>query len=78
MITSLTILFTNSSNQAFTHSIAPKTALVKITNDLLMAADAGLLTILILLDLSAAFDSISHTILIDRLASLVIFDTPLD
>lgn len=47
-----------------------ETALVKITNDLLMAADSGLLTILILLDLSAAFDTISHTILINRLASL--------
>ena len=43
-----------------------------------MSADAGLLTILILLDLSAAFNSISQTILIDRLASLGISDTPLD
>uniref|UniRef100_A0A8C2I105 Reverse transcriptase domain-containing protein n=1 Tax=Cyprinus carpio TaxID=7962 RepID=A0A8C2I105_CYPCA len=42
-----------------------------------MAADSGLLTILILLDLSAAFDTISHTILIDRLASLGLSDTPL-
>ena len=58
------------------HSTEP--ALVKITNDLLMAADAGQLTILILLDLSAAFDSISQTILIDPLVSLGISDTPLD
>ena len=54
-----------------------ETALVKITNDLLMAADSGHLTILILLDLSAAFDTISHNILLDRLASIGITDTPL-
>lgn len=42
-----------------------------------MAVDSGLLTILILLDLSAAFDTISHTILIDRVASLGLSDTPL-
>uniref|UniRef100_A0A4W5LJH8 Reverse transcriptase domain-containing protein n=1 Tax=Hucho hucho TaxID=62062 RepID=A0A4W5LJH8_9TELE len=53
-----------------------KTALIKITNDLLMAADSGLLTIL--LDLSAAFDTISHTVLLNRLSSIGISHTPLD
>lgn len=47
-----------------------ETALVKITNNLLCAADTGLLSILILLDLSAAFDTISHPILIERLANI--------
>uniref|UniRef100_A0A4W5N7E8 Reverse transcriptase domain-containing protein n=2 Tax=Hucho hucho TaxID=62062 RepID=A0A4W5N7E8_9TELE len=55
-----------------------ETALIKITNDLLMAADSGLLTILILLDLSAAFDTISHTVLLNRLSSIGISHTPLD
>jgi len=32
------------------------TALVKITNDILLAADSGLLSAFILLDISAAFD----------------------
>ncbi|XP_034562753.1 piggyBac transposable element-derived protein 4-like [Notolabrus celidotus] len=47
-----------------------ETALLKITNDLLVAADSGLLTILILLDLSAAFDTICHTTLLTRLSSI--------
>ncbi len=54
-----------------------ETALVRITNDLLLAADSGLLTILVLLDLTAAFDTVSHEVLLDRLASIGITGTPL-
>uniref|UniRef100_A0A3B1IZZ8 Reverse transcriptase domain-containing protein n=1 Tax=Astyanax mexicanus TaxID=7994 RepID=A0A3B1IZZ8_ASTMX len=55
-----------------------ETALIKITKDLLMAADSGLLSILILLDLSAAFDTICHTTLLNRLVSIGITQTPLN
>ncbi len=54
-----------------------ETALVRITNDLLLAADSGLLTRLVLLDLTAAFDTVSHEILLDRLVSIGITGTPL-
>lgn len=47
-----------------------ESALVKVTNDLLMASDSGRISILILLDFSAAFDTIDHSILINRLETI--------
>ena len=64
----------NSDNlhEPFQPGFHPKhsseTALVKITNDLLCAAESGLLTLLVLLDRTAAFDTISHPLLLECLA----------
>ena len=44
-----------------------KTALVKLFNDTACSIDAGEEVSLVLLDLSSAFDTIDHCILIDRL-----------
>ena len=60
----------NTSNQyqfAYRKFHSTKTALLKIHSDILASIDAGRVTALTLLDLSAAFDTIDHTILLSRL-----------
>jgi hypothetical protein len=43
------------------------TALINVFDDILRALDKGMMTLLILLDFSKAFDTISHNLLIAKL-----------
>lgn len=48
-----------------------ETALVKVTNDLLTASDEELISVLVLLDWTAAFDTIDSNSLLERLELVV-------
>ena len=51
----------------FRQKHSTETALLRVSSDILMKADIGECSVLLLLDLSAAFDTVCHSILLDRL-----------
>ncbi len=55
----------------FRRGHSTETAVARITNDILASNDSGKVTALVLLDLSAAFDTIDHEILLARLETEV-------
>ena len=55
---------------AYRDKHSTETALIKVENDILSALDAGSSAILLMLDLSAAFDTIDHDILLSRLCNV--------
>ena len=52
---------------AYRYGHSTETALLKVQNDILKHMDKQRVTIMLLLDLSAAFDAVSRRILLDRL-----------
>ncbi len=48
-----------------------ETALLKVLNDILISCDSGDFVVLVLLHLTAAFDTVDHAVLIDRLEHCV-------
>ena len=60
-------LMTLIERSAYKSGHSTETALISFVNDMLNAIDNGNLSLLTMLDISAAFDTIDHTILLERL-----------
>ena len=56
-----------SVQSAYRQFFSTETAVLKVVTDVLTAMDRGLITLLDMFDLSAAFDTVDHTILLRRL-----------
>jgi citrate lyase beta subunit len=62
------IMYTQTETNAH---LKRHTKLVKVINDLLMVSDQGSASVLVLPDVNAAFDTIDHHILLERLETQI-------
>lgn len=69
LYTTYHLLLSENAHSMLWLKLSTGSAFIKITNDLLIAADSGHISILILQDLSAKFNNVSHTILLSHLSS---------
>ena len=60
----------NAFQSAYRAGHSTETALLRVVNDLLHAIDNDKVSVLLLLDLSAAFDTVDHQILLSRLQNI--------
>lgn len=51
----------------FRRAHSTETAILRVSDDILMRCDAGECSVLLILDLTSAFDTVDHHILLDRL-----------
>ena len=58
-----------SLQSAYRKNHSTETAVLKVVSDILRASDRGDVTLLCLLDMSAAFDTVDHDLLIHRLST---------
>ena len=55
---------------AYRRSHSTETALLKVQSDIIESLDSGCVTVLVMLDLSAVFDTLDHGILLHRFENL--------
>ena len=59
-----------ASQSAYRKTYSTETSLLKVTNDILSALNQGKSTLLVTVDISAAFDTVNHQMLLERYSNL--------